>query len=585
MTGLEGTLRVGGGEPSLPASLPTLSADLILLHPPAHYDFRRGDCYFPFPITPLYDHFPLGFKELQRFLGERGHDVRIVNLCSLLLTHRALDLEAVARALRAKLVGIDLHWMVHVQGCLAVAERVKAAHPETPVVLGGISATYYAQELIRYPFVDMVMRGYDTLEPMAQLLATLEARQDLGRVPNLLWKSGENLVRDNGTSYRVSRFGCGIDWSTAPSENGSFLASNEILSSPNTGCLRQCGWCGGSGRAFHRIYGTARGLVRKPASEVRYEFEQAKKRPCIRKTHLYSLGTYNEDGPGLELLLEQVGQAGFASVNYEQFELPSESWVRRAVRENPRTAVTLSPESHDLEVARLAGRGVYTNEEMEDWIARALDGGIYRIDVWYFVGMPRQDEDSVKRTLDYCERLLARFEHGRVHPMICPMMPFLDPASDFFERPEDHGYRLFYRTVEEHRTAAQRASPIRRINYETRWLKREEIFSVGLGAVRRLMTAKAEARLFSVPRAAQFAARIDDALAFTRVLDEIDLLEDGASRRRELDALRGEIGRRNDLVLYGGLADQRYPITRPFGGRWFDELGWSPQDLGAGQVS
>ena len=56
---------------------------MILLHAPAVFDFRdRRDIYFPFlgtsgdvPITPLYEYFPVGFKTLQRYLGERGHDV------------------------------------------------------------------------------------------------------------------------------------------------------------------------------------------------------------------------------------------------------------------------------------------------------------------------------------------------------------------------------------------------------------------------------------------------------------------------------------------------------------------------------
>ncbi len=42
------------------------------------FEFRgRRDIYFPFlgtsgdvPITPLYEYFPVGFKTLQRFLGE-----------------------------------------------------------------------------------------------------------------------------------------------------------------------------------------------------------------------------------------------------------------------------------------------------------------------------------------------------------------------------------------------------------------------------------------------------------------------------------------------------------------------------------
>ena len=57
--------------------LKTLTADLLLLHAPAFFDFRdRRDIYFPFlgtsgdvPITPLYEYFPIGFKMLRVFFG------------------------------------------------------------------------------------------------------------------------------------------------------------------------------------------------------------------------------------------------------------------------------------------------------------------------------------------------------------------------------------------------------------------------------------------------------------------------------------------------------------------------------------
>src|SRR4030042_2858353 len=84
-------------------------ADLVLVHPPAFFDFRnRRDIYFPYlstsgdvPITPLYEYFPVGFKTLRRYLGERGHDVKIVNLASLLLRYPGLDLRAFLRSLDA----------------------------------------------------------------------------------------------------------------------------------------------------------------------------------------------------------------------------------------------------------------------------------------------------------------------------------------------------------------------------------------------------------------------------------------------------------------------------------------------------
>jgi clorobiocin biosynthesis protein CloN6 len=248
-------------------------------------------------------------------------------------------------------------------------------------------------------------------------------------------------------------------------------------------------------------------------------------------------------------------------------------------RANGRTTITLSPESHDPRVARLAGRGVYTNDEMETWLAKALDAGIHQIDVWYFVGMPEQDERSVDGTVAYCERLLRLFDGKRVNPMICPMIPFLDPASTFFEQPEEHGYRVFYRTVEEHRRGMERASIIDRLNYETRWLTRERLVDVGFRAVRRLMEAKGDARALPASWVKSYVSNIDDALALTREVHAADSLADARARQRALDALGDEIRRRNDAILFSGVANQAFPVPRAIGGRWFDEFGWPASEI------
>ncbi len=129
-------------------SYPPLKADLLLLHAPAFFDFRdRRDIYFPFlgtsgdvPITPLYEYYPLGFRTLRRYLTERGHDVKIVNLSTVLLRYPKIDVDKLIEAFAARLIGIDLNWMVHVQGSLAVAQRIKEIHKDVSVIMGGISA-------------------------------------------------------------------------------------------------------------------------------------------------------------------------------------------------------------------------------------------------------------------------------------------------------------------------------------------------------------------------------------------------------------------------------------------------------------
>ncbi len=573
--------------------LPLLRGDLLLAHPPAFFDFReRRDIYFPFlgtsgdvPITPLYEYFPVGFKTLQRYLCDQGYDVKLVNLSTVLLRYPKLEFDALIEALDIKLLGLDLHWMVHVQGSLAVAERVKTIRPDIRVIFGGISSTYYADQLIRYPFVDMVMRGYCTHEPMAELLKAVKQDRDPVDVPNLLWKSAVGEVRDNRFSYTPTNFGCGIDWSDSPGE----IATNtfpirELVSTQMAGCAFNCGWCGGSRDSFRRINQCDHVIARKPQTEVAYEIDTTSARPDAEGYHFYAIGSYNEPESGMEHFVDQIGQTRLRSVSYEQFHLTDDRMLRRMAHANSRTTITLSPESHDPKVAKLAGRGVYTNQELERWIEKALDGGIHGIDLWYFIGMPEQDEASVLGTVEYCQQLLKRFQGERVNPMICPMIPFLDPASNFFENPDQHGYRVFYRSVEQHRRGMERASIINRINYETKWLSRSALVHVGFRAVRALMEAKAEAGMLPSSSIRDYNSRIDDALDFIDVVHEVDCIANPKERARELERLGDEILLRNNMIFFSGVMNQAFPINRDIGARWFDEMGWEPDDLEAAQI-
>jgi clorobiocin biosynthesis protein CloN6 len=569
-------------------SLPTLKTDLLLLHPPAFFDFReRRDIYFPFlgtsgdvPITPLYEYFPLGFKTLQRYLGDRGHDVKILNLSTVLLRFPNIKLRKLIEAIDAKLIGIDLQWMVHVQGSLSIAEYIKKYQPDTNIVFGGISATYYADELIQYPFIDMVMRGYDTHEPMTKLLSEIKNDHNLEKVPNLLWKSENGKIFENGFDYKPVTFGCGINWNHHPGViEWHTLPILEFLCTQSAGCSFNCGWCGGSRDAFRRIFHSNRAVVRKSEIETAYEFSSFVSVPNINLYHLYTVGSYNESSDRFYKFLDLVAESNFKSISYEQFYLTPEDVLKRMIEANQKTNIILSPESHDIRISRLAGRGVYENEELEQWLEKALEIGINQVDIWYFVGMPEQDKRSVMETVEYCQHLLDKFQGQRIYPLICPMMPYLDPGSNFFERPNKHGYKLFYKSLEDHRRGMECASIINRINYETDWLSRKDLVYTGYDAIRSLMNAKAETGVLPKSWVSGYNANIDDALDFIGIVHEIDCIKDEHDRSKELENIGKDILRRNNMVFYSGVMNQSLPINRNIGGRWFDVLGWKDQDL------
>ena len=61
---------------------------------------------------------PHRFQNAPSFLREGGHSVKITNFSTILLRYPEVDVEALVRAVDARLVGIDLHWMAHIQGSL-----------------------------------------------------------------------------------------------------------------------------------------------------------------------------------------------------------------------------------------------------------------------------------------------------------------------------------------------------------------------------------------------------------------------------------------------------------------------------------
>jgi clorobiocin biosynthesis protein CloN6 len=540
------------------------------------FDFRkRNDVLFPYvasdsvAVSSAFEIYPLGFKSIETFLKSHGFTVRIVNLAALMLKKWDLDVTEFLTTLDASVFGIDLHWLIHAQGSLAVAELLKQIHPDTPTLFGGLSSAYYADELIQYPQVDMVMRGYDTHVPLLTLFQQLQLGADLSAVPNLLYKDNrEGGVHVNPFDHKPPTLNC-----DAPADWSSFLESRSdenptMMVLPSAGCSFNCGWCGGSRDAIKRIMKSKRSVFHKPKETLAAEMASMQGSAAGKRANIYTLNAYNFSDALLDTYLEGVKAAGIRDVGYEQFHLTPEQVLVKMV-DASRTTIHLSPESHDVEISRLAGRGNYTVDEMETWIERALEIGVYSVNIWFFMGLREQTESSVFDTVEYCKGLIKRFSGPRVLPVLTPMVPFLDPGCNYFEEPEKYGYRVFHRSLESHRTALVSPSWVERINYETDWLSRERIASISYDAIDAMTIAKRDLGL--LPRGVA-----DDLLRQRRAEQELVFAVSEAyregGRARVVDQYGTAILAHNTRAFSAGAADQLYPIPRKLENRWFDEF-------------
>ncbi len=537
-------------------------ADLVFLHAPSVYDFRKHSIlYGPVsdlvPSTPVFEMYPIGFTTMAEYLERHGLRVRILNLAVRMLNDRNFDPEATIKAIHPAAFGIDLHWLPHAHGALAVAETVKRYHPDTPMIFGGFSATYFHEELIRYPFVDFVVRGDSAEEPLRQLMANLTGAKGapaLRDIPNLTWKARDGAVIINPLSYRPDSLDhVMLDYryvvrAAAREMNlSSYVPFKDWMDYPIMaalscrGCTQSCVICGGSAAAFKQMHGREKPVFRKPERLA----QDVRRIAAMSRGPVFILGDLRQAGGGYAQRFFDAIRGFKGQVFTELFSPATREFLQQMADALPNFSLEVSLESHDPAVRYAFGKH-YDNAPIERTIADALDVGAKRLDVFFMAGLPQQTAESVLGTIDYCEDLLRRFgADGRLAPFISPLAPFLDPGSRGFENPDEHGYRLFAHTLEEHRRLLVAPSWKYVLNYETRWMNRHQLVDATYAAGKRLNRIKAEYGLLPAAQAEATERRIDWA---TRLIAEIDRLLDNTTPEefgREMARLRPEIEQAN----------------------------------------
>jgi B12-binding domain/radical SAM domain protein len=515
-----------------------MSVALVLLHPPSVYDFRQKTIlYGPvsdlIPSSSMFEMYPIGFTSIAEYLEGAGYPVRIANLAVRMLNDEKFDAEALIKRLPAPVFGIDLHWLVSAHGAIEVAKIVKRCHPEAKVVVGGLSASYYSRELIGYPEIDYVMRGDSTEEPLRQLMDCIRGEKEPEAVPNLVWRDGQGRIQENPVSYvpadlsnvMVSYYANTVRSVIKYRDLASYAPFKGWVHYPIAavltcrGCTENCVVCGGSAAAFRNFYHRKRTVFRSPKS-VAQDVNQIQR---FSNGPIFILGDLRQAGDdyAYEVLHLLEKNRVKNQVILELFCPAPADLLRQMSRACPNFCLEISPDSHDPEVRRAAGRN-YSNQDLEQTLSDALDVGCGRLDVFFMIGLPKQTPKSVMDTIDYCDFLLQKFSGDkRLSLFIAPLAPFLDPGSLGFEQPQHHGYRILFRTLEEHRQALLAPSWKYSLNYETEWMTRQQIVDTAYEAILRLNRLKAKYGIIPPPMAKAGEQRIQATWEMVHRIDEL----------------------------------------------------------------
>ncbi len=548
----------------------SLKYDLVLLHAPSVYDFRKnpllaGPISDVVPSSPVFEMYPIGLTSIAEYLERHGMRVKIINLANRMLMNEHFDVEKKLKKIKTKAFGIDLHWMPHAHGSIEIARITKKLHPDIPIMFGGLSATYYHKELLNeYPEIDFVVRGDATEKIMLQLMEHIKNKNyHYSGIPNLTWRDAKGQTVCNPLTHVPDH----LDDVDIPGYRYAIksvfkyrnfldpLPYNGWLQYPNTailtakGCTQSCLICGGSKQSY-KDNCNRRGLATRSPKKLVEDIQFIQR---FSRAPIFILHDIRQAGKAyVDEFFERLSKIKLKNeLVFELFQFANESYFEKISKAVPKYSIEMTLETHDEDTRRFNGKFNCKNPKVIETLQGALKHNCSKIDIFFMSGIPHQDYNSVLKNVDFCEEIhLACGQDKRLSYFIAPLAPFLDPASPAFENPERYGYKKFCHTVEDHRKQITQPSWKYMLSFETDHMTRDEIVQSTYDSAKLLNEFKLKYGLIDKETYKQVNDNMEKSLVYIKRIDDIMELPE-AEKERQLTLLKQEMEDVNEYSICG----------------------------------
>ncbi|MFA5139115.1 MAG: cobalamin-dependent protein [Elusimicrobiota bacterium] len=385
---------------------------------------------------------PVGVLALADLLAREGLRARALNLSLARLKDRGFSLQAFLRKSRPRFVAIPLHWCKQSKAALETARLVKKTLPSARTVLGGFTASCFAERIMgSSPDVDFIIRG-DAEEPLLDLVRG----RAHDRIPNLTWRQGKTPLAYRTSQAMLDRLRF-TNLELLEDADAYLLESGNWVKDARTwtpceaervfhycvgrGCLRNCSVCGGGGAAQKLLCGR-RGILAKSAESVATDL--ARLRPyCVDRVH-FAFGPEELEPYYIRLFGILRKKRSSLRATFEHWGLPGPKFLAAFSTTFAKpSAMLLSPGSGSERVRRFNSLAAYSNADLERTLEAIGKAGIQPRS-YFSSGYPFEKKEDLRRTRSLVERLsrIPGFE-----PVHCPLE--LDPCSPAALSPERFG--------------------------------------------------------------------------------------------------------------------------------------------------
>jgi radical SAM superfamily enzyme YgiQ (UPF0313 family) len=411
---------------------------------------------------------PMGLLALADLLQRQGMSSQIVHLGVEWIEDHEFSVLDYIKERDPRIVAFDLHWHHQSYDVMELVRKVKAEFPAVYIVLGGFTASFFHEEIMRdFDSVDAIIRGEAEVPLLGLAQTILQEKNDLFAVPNLTWRrKGRVLV--NALSYVASEgdlkdlsfthlnllknYPIYIRYIGQPfyakrlskeRNRRAYSLRSPVYHLPvGRGCPVQCTWCSGGVLSQRTITGREEVIFREIEDVLRsikeavsYGYETFHIRfdpyPYRPEYFLNLFSRIREEKIPMECCFESYG-------------LPKIEFIKSFKKTFPgtRSFVTLSPEVGSHEMRKIHKGYSYTNEALMECLDQLLEHKVF-CDLFFTLGLPFEREEDLQETLNLQRKIRKRYSNVRA---IRTFTKEIEPGAPWHLESEEFGLKTPLRT-------------------------------------------------------------------------------------------------------------------------------------------
>ena len=435
----------------------SVTPQLLFVHVP-----KLSNYYKPIDDFMYINYLPMGVLALCDQINKKGIYSRIEHIGLERILNPNYSIAELVKKQKIPIVGISLHWHFQSFDVIDVVKKIKAASPETNIVLGGFTASRFPEEILQnFEAVDAIIvgDGEGGILPFSQ--AVLQGNTDYSDVPNCIWRK-EGEIINNGITYTANEKDLNeLEYANLELINHyeeyrdffrfpMFWMNNDTIKKNmkyrvgpdknfplaiGRGCAYNCTFCGGNQEAHKKLFNRHTPIVRS-VSRVVDTMEKA-----LGYGYTGFIISFDpnplDDSYHLALMAEIRKRGLKCSTYFDAWGLPTRAIID-AFRETfgmKKSYLAISAETGS-ERLRNKNKGIYySNQELFDTLDYMKEVKV-RVMIYLGFGIPGETLEDIAETAQFSK--LIRKKYAKILQGIYCVPLQIEPASALFEDPANH---------------------------------------------------------------------------------------------------------------------------------------------------